>query len=246
MHLRSEFDRLQEWHSIFGAENDVHQNKGERLGHTPLHYMYMLLSRSSCAPLGRVAMGGRFLGLKPRAESCSPFGAKTVPTPSLSLAPFGTGQKDADVLVTIDPAMDLSFLARFGRRLKGTAQTIDLGADIFLGDGSDHYLGRICHYRECHARVACRALHCGQRQHLNDDLQIVTLSPALISAPPIDLWPRIVRRCAMPPDTEALLAELENDETLRHRCDAAAQAPRLDVRRRIAQERVPTSRNGIG
>ena len=116
-----------------------------------------------------------------------------------SLATDKPVPKDADVLVTIDPAMDLSFLARFGRRLKGTAQTINLGADIFLGDGSDHYLGRICHYRECHARVACRALHCGQRQHLNDDLQIVTLSPALISAPPIDLWPRIVRRCACRP-----------------------------------------------
>jgi hypothetical protein len=41
-----------------------------------------------------------------------------------------------------------------GRRLKGTAQTFNLGADIFLADRSDHYLGRICHYRECHARVA--------------------------------------------------------------------------------------------
>ena len=109
-----------------------------------------------------------------------------------------------------------------GRRLKDTSQTINLGADIFLADGSDHYLGRLCHYRECYARVACRALHCGQRQHLNDDLQIVTLSPALISAPPIDLWPRIVRRCAVPPDPESLLAELENDETLRDRNYAAA------------------------
>jgi hypothetical protein len=70
--------------------------------------------------------------------------------------------KDADVLVTIDAAMDLSSLARFGRRLKGTAQTINLGADIFLADRSEHYLGRICHYRECHPRAACRALHCGQ------------------------------------------------------------------------------------
>jgi hypothetical protein len=139
-----------------------------------------------------------------------------------SLATDKPVPKDADVLVTIDAAMDLSSLARFGRRLKGTAQTINLGADIFLADGSNHYLGRICHYRECYARVACRALHCGQRQHLNDDLQIVTLSPALISAPPIDLWPRIVRRCAVPSDTEALLAELENDETLRDRNHAAA------------------------
>jgi hypothetical protein len=130
--------------------------------------------------------------------------------------------KDPDGLVAIDAAMDLSSLARFGRRLKGTAQTINLGADIFLSDGSDHYLGRIRHYRECYARLACRALHCGQRQHLNDDLQIVTLSPALVSVPPIDLWPRIVRRCAVPTDTESLLAELENDEALRDKNHATA------------------------
>jgi hypothetical protein len=53
--------------------------------------------------------------------------------------------------------------------------------------------------------MACRALSCGLRQHLNDDLQIVTLSPALISAPPIDLWPRVVARCAVPADTQVLL-----------------------------------------
>jgi hypothetical protein len=40
--------------------------------------------------------------------------------------------KDADVLVTIDGTMDLANLARAGRRLKGLAQTINLGADIFL------------------------------------------------------------------------------------------------------------------
>jgi hypothetical protein len=50
------------------------------------------------------------------------------------------------------------------------------------------------------------------RQHLNDDLQIVTLSPTLIGAPPIDLWPRIVARCAVPADTQALLvAQLDDD-----------------------------------
>jgi uncharacterized protein DUF6932 len=58
-----------------------------------------------------------------------------------SLATDKPVPKDADVLVTIDAAMDLSSLARFGRRLKGTAQTINLGADIFLADGSDHSLG---------------------------------------------------------------------------------------------------------
>ncbi len=128
-----------------------------------------------------------------------------------SLATDKPVPKDADVLVTFDAAMDLSRLARLGRRLQGTAQGINLGADIFLADGAGRYLGRICHYRECHARVACQAINCGQRQHLNDDLQIVTLSPALISAPPIELWPRIVRRGAVPADTEALLAQLEKD-----------------------------------
>ena len=120
--------------------------------------------------------------------------------------------KDADVLVTIDAAMDLAPLARLGRRLKGTAQRINLGADIFLADEAGRYMGRICHYRECRPRVACRALSCGLRQGLNDDLQIVTLSPTLVSAPPIELWPRIVARCAVPADTHALLVAKLGDE----------------------------------
>jgi hypothetical protein len=122
--------------------------------------------------------------------------------------------KDADVLVIVDADIDLAQLARLGRRLKGTAQTINLGADIFLADKAGRYLGRICHYRECRARAACRALNCGRRQHLNDDLQIVTLSAALISAPPIDLWPRVVTRCPVPADTQALLlVKLEENRT---------------------------------
>ena len=73
-------------------------------------------------------------------------------------------------------------------------------------------LGRICHYRECWRRVACRALSFGLRQHLNDDLQIVTLSPTLVGAPPIELWPRFVVRCAVPADTQALLvAQLDHE-----------------------------------
>jgi predicted nucleotidyltransferase len=129
-----------------------------------------------------------------------------------SLATDKPVPKDVDVLVTIDATMDLDPLARLGRRLKGTAQTINLGADIFLADEGDRYMGRICRYRECHPRVVCRALSCGRRQHLNDDLQIVTLNPALVSAPPIDLWPRIVARCAVPVDTQTLLlAKLKED-----------------------------------
>jgi hypothetical protein len=129
-----------------------------------------------------------------------------------SLATDKPVPKDADVLVTVDAAMDLGPLARLGRRLQGTAQRINLGADIFLADEAHRYLGRICHYRECRARVACRALSCGRRQHLNDDLQIVMLSRTLVSAPPIDLWPRIIARCAVPADTHALLVAKLNDE----------------------------------
>jgi hypothetical protein len=116
--------------------------------------------------------------------------------------------KDADVLVSIDGGVDLGPLTRVGRRLKGQAQSINLGADIFLADETGRYLGRICRYRECHARVLCHARHCGARQHLNDDLDEVTLSPSLIAAPPLDLWPAVVRRCTVPSDVEAtLLAE---------------------------------------
>ena len=108
-------------------------------------------------------------------------------------------------MVTIDADMELTKLAQIGRRLQGTAQTINLGADIFLADKHGQYIGRICHYRECHPRAACRAQHCGFRPHLNDDLHVVTLLKELIAAPPADLWPKVIRRQAMPSDVEALL-----------------------------------------
>ena len=128
-----------------------------------------------------------------------------------SLATNKAIPKDADVLATIDHTMDLADLARAGRRLQGTAQTINLGADIFLADATGRYLGRICHYRECHPRVACLAQHCGRREHLNDDLHVVTLSKELLVAPPIDLWPNVVRRRVVPPDVETfLLSKLEH------------------------------------
>jgi len=44
-----------------------------------------------------------------------------------SLATDKPVPKDADVLVTIDAAMDLDPLARLGRRLQGTAQTVNMG-----------------------------------------------------------------------------------------------------------------------
>ena len=48
-----------------------------------------------------------------------------------SLATDKPVPKDADVLVSIDASMDLSPLARIGRRLQGTAQQINLGGDVF-------------------------------------------------------------------------------------------------------------------
>jgi hypothetical protein len=122
--------------------------------------------------------------------------------------------KDADVLVTIDAGIDLAPLARVGRTLKGTAQRINLGADIFLADEAGRYIGRTCSYRECHPRRSCEANSgCGAGRHLNDDFHLVTLSPALIGAPPIELWPRVVTRCAVPADTQALLvARLEAEQ----------------------------------
>ena len=109
--------------------------------------------------------------------------------------------KDIDVLITIDATMDLATLARSGRRLMGQAQTINLGADVFLADTTGRYLGRICHYRECHPRVLCHAQHCGQ-DRLNDDLHIVTLSRDLIASPPVELWPKVIRRLPVPTDVE--------------------------------------------
>jgi hypothetical protein len=113
--------------------------------------------------------------------------------------------KDADVLVTIEEGVDLALLAAAGRRLKGSAQQINLGADIFLADTEGRYLGRICHYRKCHPRVLCRAQHCGQREHLNDDLDVVTLSRDTIEVPAVVLWPRVAANAPVPEDVKAIL-----------------------------------------
>jgi len=64
MHLRSEFGGLQEWHSILGGENDVHQNKGERLRHTKLHNIYVLSSCPILRPFRARRRGWMFPGVK--------------------------------------------------------------------------------------------------------------------------------------------------------------------------------------
>lgn len=114
--------------------------------------------------------------------------------------------KDADVLVTITDGMGLGGLAKIGRRLKGSAQAkLNSGADIFLANPSGRYIGRICHYRECHPRVLCRARHCGAIAHLTDDLDVVNLRAELVVAPPLELFPDIVARVPLPDDVERIL-----------------------------------------
>jgi|SRR5262245_34054216 predicted nucleotidyltransferase len=85
-----------------------------------------------------------------------------------SLATDKPVPKDADVLVTIDAAMDLGPLARLGRRLQGTAQTVNLGADIshrgrpeaLVADrqGRRSEVRRACERTDCLRRDAIKSL----------------------------------------------------------------------------------------
>jgi len=130
-----------------------------------------------------------------------------------SLVTQKNNPKDADVLVTVADDADLAPLAVAGRRLKGMAQSRNSGTDIFLADLSREYIGRICHWRDCRpgVRLSCDALHCGRRQYLHDDIEEVRLDEALVNSPPLELWPIVVRRTAIPLDVETiLLGPLEN------------------------------------
>lgn len=115
--------------------------------------------------------------------------------------------KDIDLLVSIEDGTDLAPLAVHGRRLKGMAQSLGKGADIFLANTCGHYLGRICEWRDCRpgVRIRCDALHCGRRPYLHDDLQTVRLPDSIIGNPPIALWPELVPNVPVPPDVERVL-----------------------------------------
>jgi hypothetical protein len=128
--------------------------------------------------------------------------------------------KDIDFLVTISVDVDFAALAKQGRRLKGRAQQVNRGADIFLARAGK-YIGRICHYRECWPRRTCRALHCGRTQHLNDDLTTLRLPDELVALPPVTIWPSIVRRCELPADVEAFLAQIATVDIPRPRTSGA-------------------------
>lgn len=88
-----------------------------------------------------------------QAASCYPgvtrialMGSLTMPKPK---------PKDADVLVTLDQAVEIERLAAIGRKFKGRAQAIASGVDIFLCTPMQEYLGRLCSWRQCHPRAAC-------------------------------------------------------------------------------------------
>jgi hypothetical protein len=101
--------------------------------------------------------------------------------------------KDADLLVKIDDELDLTQLARHGRKLQGQAQSIGHGADVFLLSPAGEYLGRICQWKECRpgVRRSCDALHCGTREFLHDDLKTVRLKRTVTDSPPLQLWPQL-------------------------------------------------------
>jgi predicted nucleotidyltransferase len=111
--------------------------------------------------------------------------------------------KDADLLITVTDDTELASLARLSRRLQGHAQNMNRGAEVFLADPNNNYLGRICHWKICAPgiRLRCDALHCGRREYLHDDLKAIQLKSSLIT-PPLELWPQIVARVPIPPDIE--------------------------------------------
>jgi hypothetical protein len=121
-----------------------------------------------------------------------------------SLATPKLRPKDADLIVIIDANLDLAPLAAAARRFQGRAQGINSTADVFLCDEAG-YLGRVCHYRKCHPRARCLARHCGRRQHLNDDLDIVTLDVHLIFAPAVIIHPVIMFAAPIPTDVDDIL-----------------------------------------
>jgi hypothetical protein len=118
--------------------------------------------------------------------------------------------KDIDLLLVVADDTDLSVVARLARRLQGRVQQVNRGADVFLADERGRYLGRTCRWRDCRPgiRASCDALHCGRRPHLHDDLGTVRLDSHTVAAPPVTLWPEVVRRIGLPTDVERMIDEL--------------------------------------
>ena len=110
-------------------------------------------------------------------------------------------------MVNITDDTDLSPLAKITRQLNGRVQGFNHNAEVFLSDTEFKYIGRICHWKDCRPgiRMSCDALHCGKRKYLHDDLNTIALSKELIMKPPVELWPKIIRRVTVPLDVEEIL-----------------------------------------
>ena len=128
-----------------------------------------------------------------------------------SLATGKTDPRDIDMLVTITQEIDLPRLATLGRKLQGHMQNIAHGGDVFLADPQNRYLGRTCPWKQCGPRIrlSCDALHCGRRLYLHDDLKNIRLAAEIIAAPPVELWPQVITRVALPDDVAMMLQKIE-------------------------------------
>jgi hypothetical protein len=113
--------------------------------------------------------------------------------------------KDSDVIVTITENINMEALATCGRRLKGRAQSQNMGADIFLCSNTGDYLGRTCSYKECHPRVRCEGSQCKTGSRICNDLEIIKLDSDLLHHPPLILWPDTRQNQSIPGDVEKIL-----------------------------------------
>ena len=111
---------------------------------------------------------------------------------------------DVDLLLTIPDDLELNRLAKFCRVLQGKSGQIGGGADVFVVNLNNKYLGRICIWKVCKfgVRMRCDADNCGKREYLHDDLSVIKLSKELIDNPPLILFPKIIRNVSIPLDVE--------------------------------------------
>ncbi len=112
--------------------------------------------------------------------------------------------KDVDLLVNISDDLDLTHLAKISRTLQGKSGGMTGGADVFLANSKNEYLGRICIWKDCKPRVrmSCDAQNCGKRKYLHDDLGVIKLSKDIIENPALILYPKLIYNFPIPQDIE--------------------------------------------
>ena len=112
--------------------------------------------------------------------------------------------KDVDFLITISDDLDLTHLAKISRRLQGKSGGLTGGADIFLANRNNEYLGRICIWKDCRpgVRMSCDADNCGGRKYLHDDLSVIKITKEVVEKPSLILYPNLVRNMSVPEDVE--------------------------------------------